>query len=160
MLAQMIARLVLEQGRKVLVASARRNHLQTLQELLPPSIQTGLCVGESSKKAKAHRDTHAADWDVVLTTFRMGEEGLDLPHLNTLVIASPKKPSNSSWDGSRGGQPTGGPRVRRVRQPCVHVCGHAPKRCAHYARMATVCAFMRTNLFLSGTTPKKNLDPI
>lgn len=156
MLAQLIARLVLEQGRKVLVASARRNHLQTLQELLPPSIQTGLYVGESSKKAKAHRDTHAADWDVVLTTFRMGEEGLDLPHLNTLVIASPKKAVEQLVGRVTRRAANGGARVYDVCDSRVSMfVGMHRKRCAHYARMGYGMRVHAHKSFFIGDHPQK-----
>ena len=95
LITKLIQRLVSEK-RNILVASARRTHLVHLKSLLLNSkgfedTATGLYVGESSKRGKAKRDKGAPHWQVIFTTFQMGEEGLDLPHLDTLVLTSPKK---------------------------------------------------------------------
>ena len=95
MLVHLLCKLVKEK-RNILVASARRSHLKVLQKMLLTtevlsSQEVGLYVGENTKSGKQKRDLGAPNWKVIFTTFQMGEEGLDLPHLDTLVITTPKK---------------------------------------------------------------------
>ena len=164
MLALLVRGLALKEGRKVLIASARRKHLQVLQQLLArPPLKVGLYVGESSKKAKAHRDTNAATWDVVLTTFRMGEEGLDLPHLNTLVIASPKKAVEQLVGRVTRRAANGGARVYDICDSRVRMFeGMHRKRCAHYTKMGygTRVQTPKSFFIVAPPTQKKNSDSV
>ena len=84
-----IGELVKEQGRCILLISDRRNHLEVFYNFIPkwfPGTSVGYYVGgmkqsdleESSKK------------QVILGTYAMSSEGLDIPALNTLILASPK----------------------------------------------------------------------
>lgn len=57
--------------------------------LLYPTI--GYFVGERTKKKKAAREREVCLRRVVLTTFKMGEEAMDIPTINTIVLAMPKK---------------------------------------------------------------------
>ena len=76
-------------GCKALVLSERRNHLVDIQrEILraQPSLTVGFYVGglkEAQLKA-------SESCDVILGTFSMAAEGMDIPALDTLVLASPK----------------------------------------------------------------------
>jgi hypothetical protein len=90
--------------RKVLVLSERRSHLVDIQAAVaarvaaaPPELQsrrlahgrdarTGFYVG-GIKQEELKR---SEDADVILGTFSMAAEGMDIPALNTLVLASPK----------------------------------------------------------------------
>jgi len=80
-----------KQRRKILVVSDRRKHLTALQALLPSPISSAMYVGETTKKGKRQREEAKDKVDVLFTTYQMGEEGLDLPFLDTLVMVTPRK---------------------------------------------------------------------
>ena len=76
-----------EMGRKVIILSDRRNHLDVMLEwLLQNSIPSGLYVG-GMKPFDLHE---SQEKDVILGTFSMAAEGMDIPKLNTIILASPK----------------------------------------------------------------------
>ena len=140
MLAGLVAWLVREDGRKVLLASGRRKHLQVLRGLLTEQMglfeeKVGLYVGETSKRAKKLRDEGAAGWDVVLTTFKMGEEGLDLPPGHARGCVAQK------GGGAASGRVTrkvgaGGARIYDVADNgVVMFAAMHRRRCRHYVRM-------------------------
>jgi superfamily II DNA or RNA helicase len=79
--------LLKEPGRKTLILSDRREHLRELERLvLAAKLGTvGYYVGgmkEDDLKA-------SEDKDIILATFSMAAEGMDIPVLNTLILASP-----------------------------------------------------------------------
>ena len=63
-------------------------HAAVLAFLYPT---VGFFVGESSKKNKMLRKQLVCLRRVVLTTFKMGEEAMDIPTINTILLAMPKK---------------------------------------------------------------------
>ena len=65
----------------------------------------GLYVGATTKKDRLARAENKESCRVLFTSFRMGEEGLDIPRMNTLVLASPK-----------AGGAAGGPDHQRERE--------------------------------------------
>ena len=76
-----------EMGRKVIILSDRRNHLDVmLAWLLQAGIPSGLYVG-GMKPFDLHE---SQEKDVILGTFSMAAEGMDIPKLNTIILASPK----------------------------------------------------------------------
>ena len=76
-----------EMGRKVIILSDRRNHLDVmLAWLLKQGIPSGLYVG-GMKPFDLHE---SQEKDVILGTFSMAAEGMDIPKLNTIILASPK----------------------------------------------------------------------
>ena len=83
-------RALVEEGRRVLVVSDRRKHLSHLQQMLS-DVPTAMYVGESTKKGKRKREDDKDKASVLFTTYMMGEEGLDLPFLDTLVMVTPRK---------------------------------------------------------------------
>lgn len=74
-------------GAKILVLSERRTHLRSLSDAIDArGARIAFYVGGMKQG-----DLKAAeDADVVLGTFAMAAEGMDIPSLDTLVLASPK----------------------------------------------------------------------
>ena len=76
-----------EMGRKLIILSDRRNHLDMMLEwLLQHNIPSGLYVG-GMKPFDLHE---SQEKDVILGTYSMAAEGMDIPKLNTIILASPK----------------------------------------------------------------------
>jgi len=81
----------LKEGRKILMLSDRREHLNLLNELIPKidngKYTSGLYLG--GMKEKDLQDTETKD--VILGTFMMASEGFDCKYpLNTIFLTSPK----------------------------------------------------------------------
>jgi superfamily II DNA or RNA helicase len=73
--------------RKILVLSDRRSHLECMNDLLDKkAIDNGLYMGG----IKQNILKHVEKCDVILGTFSIASEGLDVSGLNTLILASPK----------------------------------------------------------------------
>ena len=76
-----------EEGRCILILSDRRNHLLDIDIMLKKvNIECGYYVG--GMKPQALRD--AQEKNIILGTFSMASEGMDIPKLNTMILASPK----------------------------------------------------------------------
>lgn len=76
-----------ENDRKILILSERRNHLVDFEKIiLENKIATvGYYVGGMNMKELKESE----DKQVILATFQMASEGMDIPTLNTLILASP-----------------------------------------------------------------------
>mmetsp|Transcript_37281 Transcript_37281/g.117408 ORF Transcript_37281/g.117408 Transcript_37281/m.117408 type:complete len:671 (-) Transcript_37281:1734-3746(-) len=91
---RVVAREVLQawrEGRRILLLSDRRAHLETLEQLLAHQDRrterdVGFYVGgRTSAELKA-----ASCCRIILATYSMCSEGLDIPSLNTLILATPR----------------------------------------------------------------------
>jgi superfamily II DNA or RNA helicase len=93
-------RILMKQDRKILLLSGRREHLESLYQLLDQSditnihgkkITFGYYWGNQGGNKKRHKQAldEAAKCDVVLGTVAISSEGLDIPDLNTEIIATP-----------------------------------------------------------------------
>ena len=71
--------------RSILILSDRREHLKLLYELLD-GYSRGYYVG--GMKPEELRESQ--EKDILLATFSMASEGMDIPKLNTVILASPK----------------------------------------------------------------------
>lgn len=81
---------------RILVLSDRVEHLSTLREILSGYKVRQLMALSNSKKAREERrqvlkDLNDGKINVVLATYQLAREGLDIPNLNYLVMASPVK---------------------------------------------------------------------
>lgn len=76
------------QGRKILILSDRRDYLSETMDALNDKIDevAGLYVGGM----RASDLQCSQEKDIILGTFSMASEGMDIPKLNTIVLASPK----------------------------------------------------------------------
>jgi len=74
-----------EPNRKVLILSERRDQLKDIEEL----IKDNYCYGYYVGGMKMTDLDISATKQIILATFQMSSEGLNIPTLNTLVLASP-----------------------------------------------------------------------
>ena len=74
-----------KEGRNILILSDRRGHLDLLYKMLK-GYSRGFYVG--GMKPDELRDSQ--EKDIILATFSMASEGMDIPKLNTVILASPK----------------------------------------------------------------------
>lgn len=74
--------------RKILLLSARRDHLTALYQLLPSSVRShaGFYVGG---KSQDELDDVAANKRIMLGTYAMAQEGLDVKEIDVLLLATP-----------------------------------------------------------------------
>jgi superfamily II DNA or RNA helicase len=85
---------LVDAGRRIIVMSDRLNHLDALMALVQarrPGVRCGKYVGETTKRGKRKRGEVQEEARVIFSTYRMGEEGLDIASLDALVLASPKR---------------------------------------------------------------------
>jgi len=73
---------------RVLVLSDRRNHCALLKKLLfdKYKISSALFIGRMKQEDLDHSITH----DVLLATYGLAKEGLDIPEFDALVLATPR----------------------------------------------------------------------
>lgn len=89
------------EDRKLLLLSSRREHLETIYDMLSniknsvtgENITYGYYYGNKGGNKKNHKNMliASAKCDVVLGTFHIASEGLDIPDLNTLLFGSPSQ---------------------------------------------------------------------
>lgn len=76
-----------EPDRRIIIMSDRRNHLILLKNRLDTNnIESGYYVGGM----KEHQLVESESKKIILSTFCMAKEGLDVKGLDTLILASPK----------------------------------------------------------------------
>jgi superfamily II DNA or RNA helicase len=78
----------LREGRKTIMMTDRRNHCTTIQKML---IEKGIDdVGLYMGGMKQHDLKISEEKHIILATYSLAHEGLDIPTLDTLLLASPK----------------------------------------------------------------------
>ncbi len=77
-----------EPGRKILILSDRIEHLDTLKTMID-SIDMYSCEYYIGGMKQAKLDL-ASEADIILGSYGMASEGLDIPTLNTLIMATPR----------------------------------------------------------------------
>jgi superfamily II DNA or RNA helicase len=74
-----------EIDRKILILSERKNQLKVIEKLLDNNYNIGYYVG-GMKREKLKESENK---QIILATYQMASEGMDIPALNTLILASP-----------------------------------------------------------------------
>ena len=74
--------------RKILVLSERRGHLEAIEAGLPKAITRGYYVGGMKQ---ADLDRNAETCQVLLATYAMASEAMNIKALNAMIMASPRK---------------------------------------------------------------------
>lgn len=81
--------LELEPTRKIFILTNRRNHITELEKLIKENLSNftlGNYIGGMKKEALKISETK----QIILGTYEMASEGLDIPDLDTLILATPK----------------------------------------------------------------------
>jgi superfamily II DNA or RNA helicase len=87
-IVEIIKEILDEQGRKILVLSDRIEHLTKLKEKLDKKdVNSDFYIG-GMKQVKLDE---AAKATVILASYGMASEALDIPELNTLIMATPRR---------------------------------------------------------------------
>lgn len=79
----------MQKQRVVLVLSDRRQMLDNLEEMIRRKFH-GVTVGQYVGGMKQKVLDQSAKCDIILSTYAMSSEGMDIPRINTVVLASPK----------------------------------------------------------------------
>jgi superfamily II DNA or RNA helicase len=79
-------------GRQIIILSTRRNHLLKMEKMLfkkchEENITIGLYLGGM----KSEELEVSSKCNIILATYQLVSEGTDIPTLNTLIMAAPKK---------------------------------------------------------------------
>ena len=75
-----------DEKRSILILSDRRDHLNLLAVMIKDFSPIGFYVGGM----KPDQLRESQEKDIILATFSMASEGMDIPKLNTVFLASPK----------------------------------------------------------------------
>jgi len=82
-ICQVVRRIRMDAGRRLLVLTQRRNHAKMLHEMLADSY---LMIGGDE-----HDMDEAGTFPIIVSTYQLVSEGFDMPSLNTIVMAMPKQ---------------------------------------------------------------------
>lgn len=83
-----MADLVKEGKRRILVLSERKSHLERIERGLPKGTTVGYYIGGMKEEV---REEGAKTAQVLLGTYAMASEAMNIKTLNTMVMASPRK---------------------------------------------------------------------
>jgi superfamily II DNA or RNA helicase len=85
---QVMAELVAEKERRILVLSDRKVHLERIERGLPKGTTVSYYIGGMKEEV---REEGARTAQVLLGTYAMASEAMNIKTLNTMVMASPRK---------------------------------------------------------------------
>jgi len=86
-----ISKVMEETGRFIIILSDRREHLDKLDKKLNKKLGHKFCIGQYVGGMKQSvLDENAEKCDIILSTYNMAAEALDIPKLNTLFLSTPK----------------------------------------------------------------------
>ena len=85
---EILASLVKDSKRKILVLSERKSHLERIAAGLPKDTKAGYYIGGMNEDV---RETGAKECQVLLGTYAMASEAMNIKTLNTMIMASPRK---------------------------------------------------------------------
>ena len=78
-----------KKGRKILILSDRRGYLENTKKWLNTNSKEN-CAGLYVGGMKPNELRESQEKDIILGTFSMASEGMDIPKLNTIFLTSPK----------------------------------------------------------------------
>lgn len=80
-----------DQGKNILVLTGRLSQIDLFSKILFENIYTRNHVGEYVGKMSEHDLQISSTKQIILATYEMAQEGLDIPELNVVIFATPKK---------------------------------------------------------------------
>ena len=86
-IARWIKLLAEDPNRKILVLSARIAHLNEIEKLLPKTISTSYYIGGMKEEV---RESGAIEAKVLLASYSMASEAMNIKSLNSVILASPR----------------------------------------------------------------------
>jgi superfamily II DNA or RNA helicase len=86
-IARWIQLLAEDSNRKILVLSARIAHLNEIEKLLPKNITTSYYIGGMKEEV---RESGAIQAKVLLASYSMASEAMNIKSLNSVILASPR----------------------------------------------------------------------
>lgn len=88
-IAKLIQEIAQDDRRRILVLSERIGHLETLETLLKPSgLTMSYYIGGMKEE---ERESGAREARVLLASYAMASEAMNIKHLNCVILASPRK---------------------------------------------------------------------
>lgn len=91
MIVRCIRDLAADPNRRILVLSERKKHLERIEEILEvqkAGLMTGYYIGGMKEEVREHDGLHAR---VLLATYAMASEAMNIKSLNSVILASPRK---------------------------------------------------------------------
>jgi hypothetical protein len=88
MIAKLIRELMKNPYRKLLVLSERIEHLRCIEALLGNKIRIGYYIGGMKEET---RETGAKESRILLASYSMASEAMNIKELNAVILASPRK---------------------------------------------------------------------
>jgi len=85
---ELLAELVADTKRKILVLSERKAHLERIERGLPKGTRVGYYIGGMKEEV---REEGARSAQVLLGTYAMASEAMNIKTLNTMIMVSPRK---------------------------------------------------------------------
>lgn len=85
-----ILKLINETNRSVLILSDRRNHCIELKEMIEEKVGIPKTCGLYLGGMKQNELQESEKCDIIIATYSLAHEGLDIPKLDTLILATPK----------------------------------------------------------------------
>lgn len=109
LLVKLILKVYENEARQLIVFSSLREHLKTIERMLldvsgDKDLSVGFYWGAGKTSKKQHKKDleNASKCRIVLSTYDMASEGLDIPTLNTLIFASPASEKADATDQAVG----------------------------------------------------------
>ncbi len=88
LLDTLLQELVKDTRRRILVLSERKSHLERIERGLPKEVTRGYYIGGMKEEV---REEGARSAQVLLGTYAMAREAMNIKTLNTMIMASPRK---------------------------------------------------------------------
>lgn len=85
---RVLCELVKDKRRRILVLSERKSHLERIEKGLPKDVTYGYYIGGMKEEI---REAGAQTAQVLLGTYAMASEAMNIKTLNTMLMASPRK---------------------------------------------------------------------
>ncbi len=83
-----LVRSMLLEDRKILILSDRRAHLKEMYDKISENVSKNVGYYVGGMKQSSRKESESMD--IILGTFSMASEGMDIPALDSIILASPK----------------------------------------------------------------------